>query len=322
VELTVLAPSGSPRRRLPAWLKRPLPSGDFSHTTQVVAESGVATVCQEARCPNLSECWSRRHATFMILGDRCTRRCHFCAVATARPEPPAEDEPTRLAEAVAGLQLRHVVITAVARDDLKDEGAGHFARCVTAIHRRCRSTTVEVLPADFHARRECVATLCAAGPELYNHNIEMVERLTPVFRPQGKYRRSLEVLRLVKELAPTIITKSGLMVGLGETIDELERTFADLRAVRCDVLTIGQYLQPRLTGHAAVVRYYTPEEFDDLGRRARAQGFLSVASGPFVRSSYNAADVFEESRRRLRRSADGSPESRVHATQAGGLRRG
>jgi lipoic acid synthetase len=284
---------------LPAWLKRPLPAGDFAHTRRVVAGSGVATVCQEARCPNLSECWSKRHATFMILGDKCTRRCHYCAVTTARPDPPAPDEPDRLARAVEELRLRHVVLTAVARDDLKDEGAGHFAACVRAIHERCPATTVEVLPADFHARVECIKALCAAGPELYNHNIEMVERLTPTIRPQGKYRRSLAVLRIVKDLAPTIITKSGLMVGLGETGDELRATFADLRGVGCDVLTIGQYLQPTLDAHAPVVRYYPPEEFDELGDEARALGFLSVASGPFVRSSYNAFEVFEESRRRL-----------------------
>jgi lipoic acid synthetase len=301
VELLVLPRrSEGPRRRLPPWLKRPLPSGDFTQTVRVVEESGVATVCQEARCPNLSECWSKRHATFMILGDKCTRRCHYCAVATARPDPPAADEPDRLAEAVARLRLRHVVITAVARDDLKDEGAGHFARCVTAIHERCLTTTVEVLPADFHARSECIGTLCGTGPELYNHNLEMVERLTPTIRPQGRYRRSLEVLRIAKAIAPQIMTKSGVMVGLGETIDELHRTFQDLRAVGCDVLTVGQYLQPTLDRHAPVVKYYHPDEFEELGEHARGLGFVSVASGPFVRSSYNAAEVFEESRRRLR----------------------
>jgi len=302
VELAVLPRSSdSPRRRLPPWLKRPLPAGDFAHTVRVVEESGVATVCQEARCPNLSECWSKRHATFMILGEKCTRRCHYCAVATARPDPPAADEPDRLAEAVARLGFRHAVITAVARDDLKDEGAGHFARCVTAIHARCPTTTVEVLPADFHARSECIAVLCEAGPDLYNHNLEMVERLTPTIRPQGKYRRSLEVLRVVKEIAPQIMTKSGVMVGLGETIDELHRTFEDLRAVGCDVLTVGQYLQPTLDRHAPVVKYYHPDEFAELGEHARRLGFVSVASGPFVRSSYNAAEVFEESRRRRSR---------------------
>ncbi len=300
VELSVLPQnSPEPSRRLPPWLKRPLPSGDFGHTNRIVAQSGVATVCQEARCPNLCECWSKRHATFMILGDKCTRRCHYCAVATARPDPPAEDEPDRLADAVAKLDLRHVVLTAVARDDLADEGAGHFARCVSAIHDRCQDTTVEVLPADFHARRDCIQVLCDADPELYNHNIEMVERLTPKIRPQGKYRRSLEVLRIVKQIAPKLITKSGLMVGLGETTDELLTTFEDLRKVGCDALTIGQYLQPTRESHAPVHKYYTPDEFDFLGECAESHGFVSVASGPFVRSSYNAADVFEESRRRL-----------------------
>lgn len=300
MNLTIIAPPTRerPERRLPPWLKRPLPSGDFTHTKDVVAASGVATVCQDAKCPNLSECWSKRHATFMILGHKCTRRCHYCAVETAKPEPPAFDEPARLADAVAQLNLRHVVITAVARDDLKDEGAAHYAECVRAIKQRCPTTTVEVLPADFHARRECIAMLCEAGPELYNHNIEMVERLTPKIRPQGKYRRSLEVLRIVKEIAPHILTKSGVMVGLGETTEELHQTFADLREVNCDVLTVGQYLQPTLTDHAPVMKYYPPEEFDSLADHARSLGFISVAAGPFVRSSYNAADVFEESRRR------------------------
>lgn len=287
------------QRRLPPWLKRPLPAGDFAHTRRVVDESGVATVCQEARCPNLSECWSRRHATFMILGDKCTRRCHYCAVTTARPDAPQADEPDRLADAVSRLQLRHVVLTAVARDDLADEGAGHYAQCVSAIHAACPTTTVEVLPADFHARRDCIQTLCDAEPELYNHNLEMVERLTRSIRPQGDYRRSLEVLRLVKELAPHIITKSGVMVGLGETVDELHQAFRDLRGVGCDVLTVGQYLQPTIDHHWPVKRFYAPPEFDELRLFAESLGFVSVASGPFVRSSYNADSVFDESRRRL-----------------------
>jgi len=190
------------------------------------------------------------------------------------------------------------VLTAVARDDLKDDGAGHFARCVRAIHERCPTTTVEVLPADFHARRTCVETLCKAGPELYNHNLEMVARLQPVYRRQGRYDRSLRVLRIVRELAPDLLTKSGLMVGLGESEDELHQAMRDLRGVDCDVLTLGQYLAPARTGYAPVVRYYSPEEFDALAAYARSLGFVSVASGPFVRSSYNAAEVFEESRRR------------------------
>lgn len=273
-------------------------AADFALTRATIAESGIATVCQEARCPNLTECWAKRHATFMILGDRCTRRCSFCAVTTARPDPPEADEPQRLAVAVGKLGLKHVVITAVARDDLPDEGAGHFAHCVQAIRDRRPLATIEVLPADFHARRECIRTLCDARPELYNHNIETVERLTRAVRPQARYRRSLQVLAIVKEIAPHIVTKSGIMVGLGETREELLQTFADLREVGCDTLTVGQYLQPT-SNHTSIQKFYTPAEFDELGDQARALGFLSVASGPFVRSSYNAAEVFEETRRRL-----------------------
>ncbi len=300
MELPVLAPPEPPKRRLPPWLKRPMPGrDDFGETRRIIEESGVATVCQEARCPNISECWAKRHATFMVLGDRCTRRCHFCSVTTAKPDPVETDEPDRLAGAIAKLDLSHVVITSVARDDLPDEGAGHFAQCVTAVHAACPTTTVEVLPADFHARAECIATLCDAQPELYNHNIETVERLTPSVRPKARYRRSLDVLRMVKERAGHIVSKSGIMVGLGETWDELLNTFRDLRDADCDVLTVGQYLAPTLGDHLPVQRFYTPAEFDALGEAARGMGFLSVASGPFVRSSYNAAEVFEETRRRL-----------------------
>ena len=284
-------------RRLPPWLKRPLPGvRDFGRTRRIVAESGVATVCQEARCPNITECWAKRHATFMILGDKCTRRCHYCAVETARPDPVAHDEPERLAVAVRRLALSHVVITAVARDELPDEGAGHFAACVRAIRSQCPETTIEVLPADFHAREECIGMLCDAKPDLYNHNLEMVERLTPKIRPQGSYRRSLDVLRVAKSIDPALLTKSGIMVGLGEAQAELMQTFEDLRAVQCDVLTIGQYLRPTVDGHHPVMRYYRPEEFEELGAAARSMGFLSVASGPFVRSSYNAEEVFQNTR--------------------------
>jgi len=296
-------------RRLPPWLKRPLPAGHtFTHTRRAVARSGVATVCQEARCPNLTECWSAGTATFMVLGDRCTRRCHYCAVTTARPAPPESDEPERLARAVAELGLRHVVITAVARDDLPDEGAGHFARCVTCINESRPQATVEVLPADFHARPECIRVLCDARPEIYNHNIETVERLTPLVRPQARYHRSLDVLRLVKRTAPDMLTKSGLMIGLGESDEEIIRTFEDLRGAGCDVLTVGQYLQPSAQ-HVAVARFYQPEEFDKLARVAEGLGFLSVASGPFVRSSYNAAGVFEQTTRARARRSGGTPRA-------------
>lgn len=288
--------SNRPHRRLPPWLKRPLPlGGEMAATRQVVSASRVATVCQEAHCPNLMECWSHKTATFMILGDKCTRRCRYCAVHTARPDPVEPDEPRRLAEAVAELGLRHVVITAVARDDLDDEGAGQFAACIRAVREQTPKAAIEVLPADMHARRDCVETICSAGPDVFNHNLETVERLTPVVRPQAKYPRSLEVLRLVKELCPNMPTKSGLMVGLGETQEELHQALADLRAVGCDVVTLGQYLQPT-PQHAAIARFYTPEEFDALGGACREMGFLGVASGPFVRSSYNAAEVYDRVR--------------------------
>ncbi len=286
----------APARRLPPWLKRPLPiEGGMSFTRRVVSHSGVATVCEEARCPNITECWSRRTATFMILGDRCTRRCKYCAVNTARPEPPSPDEPDRLADAVEQLGLMHVVITAVARDDLEDEGAGQFAACIRAVRARRPEATIEVLPADFHARRDCIETVCDAGPDVFNHNLETVDRLTPVVRPQARYCRSLDVLQTVKTLHPHLPTKSGVMVGLGETMDELRQAMRDLRAVGCDVITLGQYLQPT-PEHAPIARFYTPEEFDVLGREAAEMGFLGVASGPFVRSSYNAADVYKRVR--------------------------
>ncbi len=293
MELTVVeSKMPLPGRRLPPWLKRPLPFGSFGATRGIIARSGIATVCEDAKCPNLSECWSKGTATFMIMGHDCTRRCHFCAVGTAKPEPLEADEPRRLAVATAEMGLNHVVITAVARDDLPDEGAGHFAECVRQMRERASDTTVEVLPADFHARRECIAELVAAEPDIYNHNIETVERLSPAVRPQAKYKRSLHVLEIVKELSPDMPTKSGIMVGLGESFDELLATFRDLQAVGCDILTIGQYLQPTQTDHVRVEKFYTPAEFNALADAARDVGFEHVASGPFVRSSYNAGEVF------------------------------
>lgn len=292
MRLNVLEPRHPPQRRLPPWLKKALPTGDvLMHTRGIVARSGVATVCEEARCPNLGECWSKRHATFMILGDKCTRRCSFCAVATARPDPVEEDEPRRLAEAVAALGLRHVVLTAVARDDLPDEGSGHFAACVRAIRAVLPECIIEVLPADFHGRDECLAALCDAGPDIYNHNLETVARLQKSVRPAARYERSLRVLSRAKTLRPALFTKSGIMVGLGETRDELHQTLRDLRAHDVDILTVGQYLQPT-PAHQPVARYVPPEEFDDIAAEARALGFRSVASGPFVRSSYNAGEVY------------------------------
>ncbi len=302
--LPVLPPAGPdlPRaraRRLPPWLKRPMPVAEaMLATRQLINGLKLNTVCVEARCPNLTECWSRHTATFMILGDKCTRRCRFCAVHTARPDPVDPDEPARLAAAAAQLRLRHVVITSVARDDLPDEGAGHFSRCIAAVHASRPGVTVEVLVPDFHARRECVQTVSDAGPEVFNHNVETVPSLHKRVRPQARYERSLQTLRLAKELRPRMLTKSGVMVGLGETRAELEAVFRDLRAAQCDLLTIGQYLKPssgETAGHVPVARFYSPEEFEELGTAARELGFAAVASGPFVRSSYFAETLFAQS---------------------------
>jgi lipoic acid synthetase len=229
----------------------------------------------------------------MILGDRCTRRCHFCAVSTAKPEPPEVDEPERLAEAAALLSLRHVVITSVARDDLPDEGAGHFVACIVATRRRLPEATIEVLVPDFHASRELVRVVADARPEVFNHNIDTVRGQTKRIRPQGKYDRSLETLRLAKARQPGMQTKSGVMLGLGETRVELVETLEDLRRVECDLLTVGQYLRPS-PQHLPVERFVPPEEFDEIGALARGLGFKAVASGPFVRSSYFAETLFAE----------------------------
>ncbi|MFH1747981.1 MAG: lipoyl synthase [Planctomycetota bacterium] len=284
------------QRRLPPWLKRPGPAADaLLGTRKMLRDLRLNTVCAEARCPNLSECWARHTATFMIMGDRCTRNCRFCAVHHAQPEPLDVDEPENLAAAAEKLGLRHVVITSVCRDDLPDEGAGHFARCIRAVHERLPGSTVEVLVPDFHARRECIATVVEAAPEVFNHNVEVVERLQRQVRPLASYSSSLDTLRLAKEMQPDLTTKSGVMVGLGETRDELTRCFKDLRVVGCDLLTIGQYLKPS-TGneHAPIERYYRPEEFNELATVAKELGFTAVASGPFVRSSYFAETLFNQ----------------------------
>lgn len=293
MQLSVIDNPAAAGPRLPPWLKKRLPTGDvLLHTRRIVEQSGVATVCEEARCPNLMECWSKKHATFMILGDLCTRRCHFCAVTTAKPLPPETDEPERLADAVRQLGLKHVVITAVARDDLEDEGAGHFAACIREIRDRLPECVIEVLPADFHARDELLDIVCEARPDIYNHNQETVERLSPSIRPAARYRRSLDVLRKVKQRLPGVFTKSGLMVGLGETRDEFSQAMRDLRDVDVDILTVGQYLRPS-EKHVPVDRYVPPSEFDEIAAEARALGFKSVSCGPFVRSSYNADSVYE-----------------------------
>jgi lipoic acid synthetase len=286
--------AGTPGRRLPPWLKRPMPVAEsLLRTRQLVNGLRLNTVCVEAHCPNLTECWSRGTATFMILGDRCTRRCHFCAVHTQKPLPPEPDEPERLAEAVAHLKLHHVVITSVARDDLPDEGSGQFAACIRRTKERLPDTTIEVLVPDFHARPDLIGAVIAAEPEVFNHNLETVASQQKRVRPAARYQRSLDVLRIAKAQAPQRLTKSGLMVGLGETRDELLTALRDLRSVGCDLLTLGQYLRPS-DQHAPVERYYPPQEFADLADAAKEFGFLGVASGPFVRSSYFAESLFAE----------------------------
>lgn len=295
------------RRRLPQWLKRPLPSGRaFSETVERVAASGVATVCQEARCPNRPECWSRHTVTFMIMGDVCTRACRFCAVRHGTPRPLDPTEPDRLAEAAAQLVARHVVVTSVTRDDLPDEGAAHFATTIRAIRARIPDATVEVLTPDMHAKPEHIDLVCKARPTVYNHNIETVARLTPEIRSQADYTRSLAVLAHVTQRHPDISTKSGLLVGLGEHRHEINQTLEDLRAVGCRIVTIGQYLQPTPSS-LPVHRYVPPDEFEDIGAYARSLGFQAVASAPFVRSSYNAAEALAAAGRRVDTRGQSSP---------------
>ncbi len=277
----------------PSWIKVRLPSNPvFFSTKALISDLRLHTVCESAQCPNRWECWSQGTATFMIAGDRCTRACGFCAVTTAKPFALEEDEPQRVAEAVMRMKLKHVVITAVARDDLRDGGAHHFARVITAIQKMDSSIIIEVLVPDFHADDSCIQTVLDAGPDIYNHNMETVERLTPVVRSRAKYRTSLQVLRRAKQLSSRgrgIVTKSGIMLGLGETEPEIFQTMDDLREAGCQVLTMGQYLRPT-PNHLPVVEFVTPEQFDFYGEIARKKGFEHVASGPLVRSSYHAAD--------------------------------
>jgi lipoyl synthase len=274
----------------PSWIKVRLPSNPvFFSTKALISDLRLHTVCESAQCPNRWECWSQGTATFMIAGDRCTRACGFCAVTTAKPFALEDDEPQRVAEAVQRMKLKHVVITAVARDDLQDGGANHFARVIRAIREVDPSIIIEVLVPDFHADDSCIQTVVDAGPEIYNHNMETIERLTPLVRSRAKYRTSLRVLQRAKAFSPKTVTKSGIMLGLGETEPEIFQTMDDLREVGCQVLTMGQYLRPT-ANHLPVVEFITPQQFDLYGEIARNKGFEHVASGPLVRSSYHAAD--------------------------------
>ena len=274
----------------PDWIKVRLPSNPvFFSTKALVSDLRLHTVCESAQCPNRWECWSQGTATFMIAGDRCTRACGFCAVTTAKPFALEQDEPQRVAEAVMRMNLKHVVITAVARDDMPDGGALHFAQTIEAIRQRDAAIIIEVLVPDFNGKDDSLRTVLEAAPHIFNHNLETVERLTPVVRSRAKYKLSLEFLARAKELHPEITTKSGLMLGLGETETEIFQAMDDLREHDVEVLTMGQYLRPT-PQHLPVVEYIRPEVFDLYGDIARNKGFTHVASGPLVRSSYHAAD--------------------------------
>jgi lipoic acid synthetase len=280
-----------PRPRLPEWLRLKLPTSDsFAHTRALLDELKLHTVCESARCPNHWECWSKGTATFMIAGDRCTRACGFCAVTTAKPFALEVDEPPRVAEAVRRMRLKHVVITAVARDDLADGGAEHFRRTIEAVRALNPEAAIEALTPDFNDRDESINVVLAAKPDIFNHNLETVRRLTPKVRSRATYERSLSVLGKVKAKSGNrVYTKSGLMLGLGETEEEILEAMADLRRAGCDILTLGQYLQPTLR-HLPVVEFVHPERFQFFGEEAKKMGFMHVASGPMVRSSYHAED--------------------------------
>lgn len=277
--------------RHPEWIKVPLTG--THETKKILRRYGLSTVCEEARCPNQGKCFSHNTATFMILGDRCTRNCSFCAVDSLHPEPPVSDEPERVAEAAVELGLNFVVITSVTRDDLKDGGAGHFAKTIHAIRKLKKTIKIEVLTPDFKGNTQAIKAVLDAGPDVFNHNIETVPGLYEKVRPQADYLLSLEILKKAKEMFPHIKTKSGIMVGLGESFEEVLMVMQDIRNSGCDFLTIGQYLQPRRT-NIPVVEYIRPEVFEQYKERALEMGFRAVASSPLTRSSMNAGDLFEE----------------------------
>src|SRR5580658_10491067 len=287
----------NPSPRKPEWIRVKAPtSREYHETRELMRALKLNTVCEEAACPNIGECWKKKHATFMILGSVCTRACAFCNVATGRPDQLDPHEPDRLAEAVGKLGLSHVVIASVDRDDLDDGGAGHFARVITRLRETSPGCTVEVLTPDFMKKSGALEKVIEARPDVFNHNLETVPRLYPGIRPGARYFTSLNLLKRAKELDPTIFTKSGLMVGLGETKEEVGQVMDDLRAADVDFLTIGQYLQPT-PKHAAVDRFVTPEEFDSYATLARAKGFLLASCSPLTRSSHHAGEDFAELRK-------------------------
>ena len=281
----------SPRQRIPTWLRLQLPANSaYEQTRHLLTDLRLHTVCESARCPNHWECWSKNTATFMLAGDRCTRNCHFCAVTTAKPLPLEADEPARVAEGTRRLGLKHVVLTAVARDDLADGGAEHFRQTIEAVRAASPGIVIETLVPDFNDDDAAIDTVLSAQPDIFNHNLETVRRLTPSVRSRAAYDRSLSVLGKAKARGRgSLYTKSGLMLGLGEMESELLIAMQDLRGAGCDILTLGQYLQPTLK-HLPVAAFIPPAQFDEYGQQARQMGFVHVASGPMVRSSYHAAD--------------------------------
>jgi lipoyl synthase len=277
-------------QRLPEWLTIRVPRPDtIKQVEQMMRSKSLHTVCESAKCPNLPECWSKKTATFMILGDTCTRSCGFCAIKVGRGLTVNPHEPSDVANVAAELGLKHIVVTSVARDDLPDQGSMQFAKTIEELHKKNPLCIVEVLTPDFKGDYACIKNVCDAKPEIYNHNIETVERLHTLVRPQAKYARTMSVLEKVKEIDPAIYTKSGLMLGLGETKDEVIQTLEDLRDIGVDAVTIGQYLRPTMR-HLPVVEYIHPKEFKEYEKIGEEMGFAFVASGPFIRSSYNAIE--------------------------------
>jgi lipoic acid synthetase len=294
--IPLLETKEGPRRRLPPWFKVPMPGGaNYIDVQNLLKQGDLHTVCEEAHCPNIGECWEKRSATFMVLGDICTRACRYCAVTSGKPLAVDMDEPQRLASTVERLGLRYCIITSVDRDDLPDGGAFIFAQCIKEIRQRLPECRVEVLIPDFQGSRPALKTVMRAAPNVLNHNIETVERVFHSVRPRGDYRQSLELLATAKEMSPGSVTKSGMMVGLGEEWDEIVQTMRDLRSVDCDLLTIGQYLRPS-DKHFSLAKFYTPQEFEELRMEGERLGFRHVASGPLVRSSYQAEEQFTAAR--------------------------
>lgn len=283
-----------PMGQKPDWIRVRAPQGEgYGDTHAIVKQFKLTTVCEEAGCPNIGECWNKKHATFMIMGEVCTRACAFCNVATGKPDALDKMEPLRIGVAVEKMGLKHVVITSVDRDDLADGGADHFVKTIEAIRFKAPETTIEILTPDFKNKGEAVEIVAKAKPDVFNHNLETVPRLYPTVRPGARYFTSLRLLERVKEVDPDIYTKSGLMVGLGESKEEIGQVMDDLRAAGVDFLTVGQYLQPT-PKHAPVEHFWTPEEFSELERMARAKGFLMVSASPLTRSSHHAGDDFEK----------------------------